>query len=305
MLSAFWKKKIQYALPNGKRIVRNNTQEKLILLHIDQFIAHFNNDALQKASSLQLRRWIVLSGWTNLSILCQLMPNSCFSNLSNSEINNFLLGEGICTGTVIHYFNQFFQTHSPTKSSPFPLALNAIMSVKNRAEFYLFKSDKAFLEKQTDRLRFLQASYKLAYELKPTHSLEFLSTGILKNANIEIVQRIPDSQELGKNAFSIQELIFQLKQLAQNQNDRGYLLGVSGATTHHALGLYLQAPFHFLDPGQGIGIANRLEDLILFLASYLTERYSQCVSFALLAFEPQNSKTEKGREEEVAVGDLY
>lgn len=288
-LVVIWNTKNSYTTYFQKKPVLNERINKLTILHITNFINNFYNEEAQKPAALMQRNLMIFKKWENLSNLCHIMPNFPFSQLKECEINNFLLGNGICTGIIVHYFNQFFQMHVPLEASPFPLALDAIVTPTMGVNFYPFKINKKILEEQTTYLRFLQATYKLTCALKPRNSLEFLPNNILKNNGIEIVQRIPDNQVSGKNSFNITDLTFQLKQVAdQDQNERGYLLGIGGSS-NHALALYLKHPFHFVDPSLGIGTANNLEDLILFLASYLTKKYPNYLSFALLAFAPQPS----------------
>ncbi len=117
--------------------------------------------------------------------------------------------------------------------------------------------------------------------------MEFVPDRILKEKELQIVKRIPDSRTSQLQAFPIQHLIAELKQLSIQGGQSGYLLGLSGPV-NHALALHLNPPFHFVDPQYGIAIADSYEDLILFLAAHLTEKYANYNAFALLEIASRN-----------------
>jgi hypothetical protein len=259
-------------------------KEKKAVLHLSHFIANFSKPYLtsQRESIIRTESLLWMKKWSNFSQLCQLMENSPFSNLSDSESNQFFLGEGLCFGVVVHYFSQFFQNSSPKKAAPFPLSSIPHADLGSCVTFYPFIVNDQILNEKTRHFRFLQASYTTAYAFKSKESMEFVPNEMLKKNKLNLVKRIPDLAITEKLAFQMPELVPELKKLI-NQENRGYLLALGGPS-NHAIALHLRPPFHFLDPSNGIAFADKLEDLVIFLATYLNEKFPDHHSFALLEF---------------------
>jgi hypothetical protein len=236
-----------------------------------------------ETSTVELKR-----KWVSLVGLCQSFGSSAFASISDAEMNSIFLGKeiGLCTATILHYFGKFFRFRSPQWSSPFALKTIPYVDAQSRVKFYPFAIYSATLEKQTRMLRFLQASYKIAYALKKD-PLKLVPPNMLKKEHLQIVKRIPDPDAQHRLSFEIKELLPELRKLASQSSSEGYLLALAGPI-NHSLGIYLQDPFHFIDPSNGIGIAQSSEDLILFLASYLAEKFSNYRHFALLELAPGN-----------------
>ena len=257
-------------------------KEALTKSHLAQFISTYNEkvQAPSRKAVLKAECFLTMNKWSELIRKCRLIN---ISPLTPSDINQFYLGEGICTGNVIEYFSDFFSSHSPLDSPLFPISLNSQnQDLDPCVNFFPFIFSQETIENSTSKARFLQAAYKVAYALKKEDNfMEFVPHGILKEKKLKIVKRIPDSKTSQEYAFPIQHLIVELKQLSTQESQSGYLLGLSGPA-NHALALHLNPPFHFLDPKYGIAIASSTEDLILFLAAHLTEKYSNHDAFALL-----------------------
>lgn len=227
--------------------------------------------------------------WASLVELCQSFGSSVFASISDAEMNSIFLGKeiGLCAATILHYFSKFFQFHSVHWSSPFALKTNPQVDAQSGVKFYPFAIHSATLEKQTRILRFIQASYKIAYALKK-EALKLVPPNILKKEHLQIIKRIPDPDAQHRLSFEIKEFLPELRKLASQPSSGGYLLALAGPI-NHSLGIYLQDPFHFIDPSNGIGIAQSSEDLLLFLASYLAEKFPHYRHFALLELAPNKS----------------
>lgn len=130
------------------------------------------------------------------------------------------------------------------------------------------------------RLRFLQAVYKIESAFS---TFRYFPKQILKRENLELVRRVPEVKSANLS-FPISEIFTIIKELeAQSNKGSGYLLCLEGPL-NHGFGLYLKAPYHFVDPAHGLAVSDNKHDLLLFLANYLAEKYPDYHSFALLEF---------------------
>lgn len=266
--------------------VEKKVKKEPLHFHLCQFMSHFgkNLPALPNFERLLVRKW------SNFTQLCQSFGDTAFSQLTNADLSYLLFEEGLCMGTDVDYLSQFFRTRSPLKSIPYPVK-SAHNDVNSSVKFYPFTIDIETLAAQTQSFRFLHAAYKIAYSCKKgdTDRLEFVPSNILRKKELKVVKRIPDPKIQKKFAFKIENLLPELNKLtSQNANpNTGYILLIGGPNVH-ALTLYLQAPYHFVDPSNGIAIANTQEDLVLFLANYLTEKFQAYQAFSLVEISARN-----------------
>lgn len=256
-------------------------QKEQTLLHIVKYIINFNQNYSTPVKLLSTS-FLSLEKWSHFIRFSRSIPN-VLASLTNSQKDHFLLGEGVCVGTIVHYFSQFFQHYDLTKASLYPCQLvpntNAAIDVK----FYSFLIKNLQVLEKIRPFRFLQAAYKTASALvREKDSLEFVPHRILHKQKLEIRRRIPSLKESKINRFEVNDLVPELKKLMVQSKNIGYLLALGGVG--HALALYLRPPFHFMDPRAGIVVAENREDLALCLASYVTENYPEAHSFAMLEF---------------------
>lgn len=258
-----------------------------INLHLTQHIFLFrsNNSTRLRGESL-----IATKKWMHFAQFSQALGNSPFTQLNSSEIDDFFLKNGICVGGVIQHFSRFFKARAPQDCPPFsvrdPMELdlddeNGKIDIK----FYPFRLERECLERQTREPRLIQSAYKAHCAYQTVESLEFLPPEILGHHCLKIQKRIPDLSVSQEIDLKITELLPTLRKLAlQEQTDTGYLLGIKGQSIRHAIALHLKKPFHFMDLPYGVAVAGNLEQLTLFLAVYLTDKYRTCYSFSLLEF---------------------
>lgn len=255
-------------------------QSMQIALHLNHYILCLSD--LSSFSTHRIESLLVLRKWSNMTTLCRLISHSPFSSLSEHEVSSFFLGSGLCAGATIYHFSKFFQMGSPLESIyPIREKLEVCGGVEKNAEFHPFYLEKESLNQFPSSLRFLQASYKLARSKCKQRS--YISATVLKNFKLRLVKRIPELKEGVKMFFKVEALIPQLK-LCSDQ-DRAYILGIRYGDKSHALAVYPSAPYHFVDPMNGIGVAENVQNFLLFLANFLTEKYPNCTKFALLEFE--------------------
>jgi hypothetical protein len=272
---------------NGKTDI--HTQRGIF--YIAQYILHFDNKARTKneSNSLRSKSIVALDKWTELSKLCQLIGKAALPiSWSDTQKSAFFLKEGVCAGTVLGYFSNFFkELDNPPPfpslpphlhSSPFPLGTE-LQSIQTNVQFYPFQLNEQVTE-ESSHLRFLHATFKIGARFKG-NTTEITSAKILKQIGLKLNRRIPLEEKI---SFKIEELIPQLNQLTSPHN--GYLLAIINDTgeSNHALALYLQAPFHFVDSNYGIAVAQSLDTLLLFLANFLLEKYPNHHKFVLLEF---------------------
>lgn len=269
-----------------RRVCLLNYFEQHALFHLTHFIAnfsqlyhHFQTNAILRSESL-----MAMKKWSNYTKLCHSIGDSLFASLSSSTINNIFFGQGLCTAVSLHYLSHFFKTRSPLTFASLPIKSEPIyFSGVNFYSIESLETNEQKLGEKTQHLRFLQATYKMASAYREGDSLEYLPSSLLNNKELQIVRRLPDFKN-SKQSFSIQDLIPELKNLADQVVDKGYLMGISRENNSHAIFLYLKPPYHFLDPSYGIAISDQKEDFLLFLANFLTEKYPDYQSFALLEF---------------------
>ena len=301
VMDSYWQKQLYLATSKGteKELgTFSEDQKGQIIQHLSHYILEFDEmfQKYSKFSILCAESLLVLRKWSEITLLCQDLPSSHLIGLKNSEFNNLFFGEGsLCAGSVMQYFSQFFKTHSPLDASPFPIAsIDPLEVEEGGMMFYPFTLTDDFLETQTKGLRYLQAAYKAAYTFKTRDSLEFMPGSTLKNLELQLLNRIPNIEDSEEIAFKITDLVPKIKELLEKDeesDEKGYLLGIRGPI-NHSLALHLKEPFHFVDPTYGIGMASNVESLVLFLVSYLMEKYSQYSSFALLEIAPQHVNDE-------------
>lgn len=272
-----------------KICIKSNIERKNeITSHLSQYIKYFRdrNTLFSRKIFLQLESLESIKRWGALSKISIAVPSFLFS-LAETDKEDLLMGlKGICAGMVAQYLGRFFQVFSPLEASPFPLDNQVLRDPTSSTSFYPFSLSmtQTDLIKNTKNTRFLQAAYRTAYmsKNKTADSLEFLPQGILKKVGVRVVSREPPHQS-GLSAHEIEQLLPQLKLLESSSVNSGYLIALGGAT-HHALAIFLHPPFHFMDPTYGIGIADNLESLLLFLVNFVTFKYPKSASFSLLEF---------------------
>lgn len=251
--------------------------------HLSSFIDQFNEtvrffpeETILKMECIQvMRQWSIFTLFSN-----SIETHS--SLLTTLEVNSLFLGEGLCAAATVEYFSRFFKHFSPLKSIPLPVAPHALH--ESDILFYPINLQVANLEEQTRHLRFLQSAYKVASSMKQADSFEYVPKKLLTQQQLKLVHRYPALNEKGKLVYPITELLKTLKNLpSQNHKKAGYLLGLAGAQ-NHSLALYLQPPYHFFDSRFGLAVSDNKEEFLLFLASFLTEKYPDHSGFALLEF---------------------
>ena len=268
--------------------VVDSSDEKKKEKSIDLDLAYYilNGAAPAESSNLEeLKRLMALRNWVILRPLCQSIVNSPFSALNDYEITSLLFEGGLCAGSVIYHFSKFFK-EGGSLISILPMKEESLKPDREECiQFYPFHIEKEEFALQSQPWRFLQATYKIGRKLSLNgkKSPEFIPSNILENLALRFIRRIPEAQEDVKCFSDIKALISQLKECG-NQH-KAYLLGIGNGLHSHALAVYLNSPFHFVDPSYGVGTARKLQDLLLFLTVYLTENYSDYQSFALLEFE--------------------
>ncbi len=150
-------------------------KEALTKTHLAQFINSYNKkiQAHSRDAVVKAECFFTLCKWSELIRQCRLIKNS---TLTQSKINQFFLGEGICTGNIIEYFSDFFSSHFSPEitnieriecASPFPICLDPQNQDQDKyVKFFPFIFSQEALENYTRKSRFLQAAYKVAYALK-------------------------------------------------------------------------------------------------------------------------------------------
>lgn len=278
----------QYSNFQQQKAIPSKNSINLAFHHTTQFIRNFSPTyrLLQIQHNpllMELEKQLAELGWKRVTYLCELIESPSCLRLKETQTISFFLGKGLCLGIAINYFSIFFATQSITDSSPFPLS-SPVQTENETSKFYPFDINEKALENQSKQIRFLHAAYKVAIAFKAAESLEFLPNKILKNHNINITQRIPDSQKPPEN---IERLLPLLKQwVDKKESKKNYLLDIGSDLDRHALVLHLKSPFHFVDPPYGVGTANDLGSLLIFLAAYLTKKYPDYYYFNLLELEP-------------------
>lgn len=283
-----------YSMDSG--IKYKKSQENQMRDHIIQFVVHFRSAPIMfyRPELRRVESLLALRRWVQLTRLCQSIGASPFSSLRDSEVRNLLLDQGICVGVVLQHLSQFFQTDDPLVSSSFPI-LSKIQL--DEVGFHPFDANENVLRTRTNHLRFLQAAYRIA-SLKSISAFEFAPPAVLKSKGLILGKRCPD-YSLGRAGLDIGELLPTLKNIIRQNKAAGYLLGIKSSHTSHAIGLSLRSPYyHFIDPSYGIGIAKSLEQLVLFLVIYLTEKYSSSHSFAIMELFPATVFTKRGSRED-------
>lgn len=270
----------------GKRI----DVDLQITRHLTQYISVFSTSDRSNPTLMRVENLLAMRKWVLCTQLCRQIGDSPFIHLNNSEVKNLFLEKGLCVGGVVQHFSQFFKIPSahlsPQNTAPFPVRASLQVNLEEVGiKFYPFEVNRDSLEMQTKHLRFLQVVYKTSYAIKSVESLEFFSPSILRNQGLKVQKRIPDLRVSKEIALKITELLPTLKDLAeQDHPDTGYLLGIKGERTSHAIALYLKTPYHFMDLPHGVAVADNLEQFTLFLTVYLTEKYTTFSSFSLLEF---------------------
>lgn len=201
--------------------------------------------------------------------------------LSESGINNLFLSDGLCAAMCVHYLSQFFQSKNSLASSEMPIIPIPRTTEKSEISFFSLDVTEETLEAQTKHFRFLQAAYKVSTSL----SAEYFPDQLLRKEKIELNRRLPAIDESGKQSYCITKLLPELKKLT-GQPEKGFIIGISSPEKNHMIALHLDKPYHFFDPRYGIAMADKEEDLLLFLANHLTEKYPEYDGFALLEFAP-------------------
>lgn len=262
-------------------------REKRMSCYLAQFIMQFRADdfMLSRPSFLRLESLLTIRRGVELTQLCRLIT-SPFLSLKEADFKNLFLENEGCVGAVVQHLNLVFKTND-LQSTLFPFSGKIEINPKDGVTFYSFNLEGLDLRKETASLRFLQSAYKVAYALKKVESLEFLPSRVLKRRDLRVQRRIPDLSVSNKMALNMAELLPTLKALAlHDQAGKGYLLGIHSGDVRHAIALYLQEPYHFMDVSYGVAVADSLEQLMLFLVLYLTNKYENFHSFALLEFGP-------------------
>lgn len=269
---------------------KKNEIDQQINFHLTQYIANFSSNQCALPTYKRVETLFARRKWVKLTQLCRLIGDSPFIFLNDSEIINLFLGNGLCVGGVIQHFNRFFHERSCGNSSLFPLEcppfpIQDPLFSEEGIRFYPFEVNADSLKMQTQHLRFLQTAYKASFTFKKVGPLEFIPSSILKNHDLKVEKRIPDLSVSREKVLKITDLLPKLKELAeQNTHENGYLLAIKGESMGHAIALHLKMPFHFMDLPHGVAVADSLEQLTLFLAVYLTEKYTTFYSFYLLEF---------------------
>lgn len=284
LMENFWATKhdlqrLRYTLP----IFEDNLIQR-IALHVTNYILNFSESSIFFSKELfKIESLLSLRKWSQLSEICKLITTSSFNFLDDDEKENLLLGEGLCTAIVINHFKEFFFRAS-NLDIPHYAQLNIELDENSRVCFFSFQLDKEALIENRG-LRFVQAAHKLSCIFHDSKNLQYFSSSVLDKFALRLRKRIPEitKDKRGKFYFYIEDLIPQLKKCKNEK--KAYLLGISDYFSSHAIGIYMDHPFHFIDPSYGIGTAESLDELLLFLANYITEKYPQHQTFAILEFE--------------------
>lgn len=255
-----------------------------IALHLTCYIFHFGHGpSIFSVSHYRLESLFALRKWAQLTELCKLIGESFLKLLNDNEKRSLLFDDGLCVAMVIYHFSKLF---SDSEILPGPFIAEKVVEdvLDNKVQFYSLCLEKEKLAEHFKILRFLQAAYKVNSTCKGKKAPDYIPSSILGKFGLKVERRIPEVQLEGNKSpfFYIEELIPQLKECGKQS--KAYLLGISDYSTTHALGVYLSEPFHFIDPSYGIGTAKSLDELLLFLANYLTEKYLNYQTFALLEF---------------------
>lgn len=260
-----------------------NYFEQHALFHLSHYVPQFSELCLKYPKNepyLRSESLKAMKKWTYYTKLCHSINNSLFNTLSHTAINSIILGDGLCAAITLQYLTHFINTNSPLTFSSLPFKSEPISL--SGVNFYPLETlAEEELEKKTRELRFLQATYKMSSIYKEKDSLEYIPKSVLQNKELVITKRLPDLKN-SPQAFSINDLILKLDPL--NEQDKEYIMGISSENNSHAIFLHLQSPFHFFDPAFGLTKAEQKKDFFLFLANYLTEKYPDYSSFALLEF---------------------
>lgn len=257
-----------------------------VLCHLSSIITLFNQryQKCPREAILRMESFLSMKKWTEFSKMNrEIVPY--FSSLNHSDVNSIFLGKGLCVGVTIQYLSQFFATGLLLESASLPIVQEPISF--STVKFYPIDSKAADLKEKTKVLRFLQAAYTIASSFKPGDSFEYIPKRLLSEKNLELVNRFPSN----KTSYPIDDLLLTLKNLEDGgKKKKGYLIGLAGLE-NHSLELHLQAPYHFFDQQYGLAISEDKEEFLLFLANYLTEKYSGYPSFALLEFQAKDRET--------------
>jgi hypothetical protein len=289
IMQSFWLSKYDAIdLSQGRPLKRNKRDilTRRIALHLTQYILSYSNaSVLFSPDRFRLESLLALRKWTQLSQICKSIAHSSLKPLSDA-IENFLFGEGLCAAMVVYHFSKFFEKPS-FLNHPFVIKEISELDLNKKVCFYSFDLDKSALKGHSNTLYFLQAAYRVTRAFNNKKSSEYIASPILGKFGLKLEKRIPQLKEEAteKSFFYIEELISRLKKHCLL--DKAYLLGISDGLTAHALGVYLGEPLHFIDPGFGIGTAESQDELLLFLANYITEKYPYHQTFALLEFSSQ------------------
>lgn len=246
------------------------------LIYINEIFQAYPRVAiLHREFRLACKKWAAFSNF-NSSIV------SAFSSLTQATVNQLFLGEGLCTAVAIQHFTQFFKTHSLLESVSLPIVDEPLH--ESGLFFYPIKPLNGDFEKYSGHLRFIQAAYRVAQLGKMDSSFEYVPEKILSQQHLQLVRRLPALNDADSNAFRMQDLLKTLSDLASPDSENtGYLLGLGGPQ-NHAIALHLQSPYHFFDPEYGLAVSASVEELLLYLANHLTQRYPEHTAFALLEF---------------------
>ena len=267
----------------AKKLFSKEAIQESALSQLTSFIAHFSELYLNypRDSILLSEGTHVVRKWTVFQKLSSSIPYN-LSSLTQTDVNDLFLGEGLCTATVIHYFSQFFKGLSPRESAPLPVAAEPLK--ESGISFYPIQTPDHEMGEKTKQLRFLHAAYLVESSVKTVNSFEYVPKKLLTQQHLELVSRLPDLRTSEDPAYPIEDLFKILKNLEQRgKKETGYLLGLGGPDNHH-IALCLQGPYHFFDQRYGVAFSENKKDFLLFLGNYLNEKYPQHTSFALLEF---------------------
>lgn len=263
-------------------VIQDNNKRDKAYFHLAEYLPLFSEffckfprvEALDTEGTLAMRKWSMFTD------LCNRLGPSTLAKLSSSTINDLFMEYGLCTAAVIQHFAQFFKSRSPLESCPIQLQKEPLLSKNGEVRFYPIDASDEKLAERTQHLRFLQAAYQTASYFKEGSSTEYFSKQIQSKKGIQLTKRFPNSD--------VTDLLPELKKLT-GQSDKGYLIGLKSSTERpHAIALYLDKPYHLFDLNYGIAIADNEQNFMLFLANYLTEKYPEYDSFALLEFTEKN-----------------
>lgn len=249
-----------------------------VVNHLASYVKHMSN-TFPRAAIVKAEALLAMRKWTTFTTFSGSIPD----NLVEADVAHLFLKEGLCASAVVQYLSLFFKTRSPLLSVACPV--NADPLKESEISFYPINFQDACLEEKTQYLRFLQAAYRTASSsnFKKSNTLDYIPKKILKRQNLELVQRLPAKE---KFAFPITDLLKIIKELEnQNSQDTAYLLGLAGPQ-NHSLVVHVNKPYHFFDPRYGLALcSDKREEFMLFLVSYITEKYPSHQHFALLEFK--------------------